>query len=70
MNSLAMPGRQTVQIQTHKPYWSHITKQCNTHQLMKVQPVAWLELFLAQTLPFQSLLCWNAPNTLSLQKQS
>lgn len=69
MNSFAMPMRQTVQIQTHEPYWPHITKQCNTHQLMKVQPVAWLKLFLDQTLPFQSLLYWNAPNTASLQKQ-
>lgn len=63
MNSSANPRKQTVQIQTYESYWPHITKQCNTHQLTKVQPVAWLKLFLAQTLPFQSLLHWNAPNT-------
>lgn len=65
MNCSAKPRKQTAQIQTHESYWPHITKQCNTHQLTKVQPVAWLELFLVQTLPFQSLLYWNAPNTFS-----
>lgn len=63
MNCLALPGRQTIQTQMHELYWPHITKQCNSHQLTKVQPVAWLELFLAQTLPFQLLLYWNVPNT-------
>lgn len=73
MNCLATPGRQTIHIQAHELYWSHITKLCNTHQLIKVQPVAWPELFLVQTLPFQSLLecpkhCFSSNIKISLQE--